>query len=73
MNAETLCGGRTEMRVTVSGGASYQRDLASGSVMHVEVSGGPPGPPGPTGRPGTDSDGATDPGDICLIFDNKLI
>jgi hypothetical protein len=31
---------------------------------------GDPGPPGP---PGTPADGATDPGDLTLIFDNGLI
>lgn len=30
---------------------------------------GKDGPPGP---PGTDADGATDPGDLTLLFDNKL-
>lgn len=31
---------------------------------------GPGGPPGPEGPPG---DGAQDPGDLTLIFNNKLI
>ena len=34
---------------------------------------GPPGPEGPQGPRGTDADGATDPGDLTLIFDNRLI
>lgn len=34
---------------------------------------GPNGPSGPPGPPGTPGDGATDPGDLTLIFNNHLI
>ena len=41
-----------------------------GPVAAVIGPGGEAGPPGPPGIPG---DGATDPGDLTLIFDNHLI
>lgn len=34
---------------------------------------GPEGDSGPPGPPGADGDGATDPGDLTLIFNNQLI
>lgn len=34
---------------------------------------GPRGGPGEAGPPGTPGDGATDPGDLTLIFNNHLI
>lgn len=34
---------------------------------------GPEGQAGPPGPPGIPGDGATDPGDLTLIFDNGLI
>ena len=34
---------------------------------------GPPGGDGPAGPAGADADGATDPGDLTLIFNNQLI
>lgn len=34
---------------------------------------GPKGDPGPQGPTGADGDGAADPGDLTLIFDNQLI
>lgn len=34
---------------------------------------GPEGERGPQGLPGIPGDGATDPGDLTLIFDNGLI
>jgi len=34
---------------------------------------GPEGQRGPAGPRGIDGDGATDPGDLTLIFDNHLI
>ena len=34
---------------------------------------GKDGKDGPPGPPGRDADGATDPGDLTLVFNNKLI
>lgn len=34
---------------------------------------GPRGATGEKGRDGVDSDGATDPGDLTLLFNNRLI
>ena len=34
---------------------------------------GPSGEPGPPGQPGIPGDGAADPGDLTLIFNNQLI
>lgn len=34
---------------------------------------GRPGPEGPQGPKGLDGDGASDPGDLTLIFENQLI
>jgi hypothetical protein len=44
-------------------------------VVSTEVAGmrGPEGGQGIQGPPGVAGDGATDPGDLTLIFDNKLL
>jgi hypothetical protein len=34
---------------------------------------GPTGQSGPPGPPGTPGDGATDPGDLTLVFNNHLL
>lgn len=50
--------------------ASPLRLPVVGAVAAVIGPTGLPGPPGPPGIPG---DGATDPGDLTLIFNNHLI
>ncbi len=47
--------------------------LAGPRVGGVAAVVGPPGGNGPPGPAGADGDGATDPGDLTLIFDNQLI
>lgn len=42
-------------------------------VVHAIALEGRPGEPGPPGPPGIPADGAIDPGDLTLIFDNKLL
>lgn len=56
-----------ELKVTV--------DTDDDIVITTEVSGmrGPEGPQGVQGVPGIPGDGATDPGDLTLIFNNQLI
>lgn len=43
------------------------------AVLVVIGPAGDDGEPGPPGPPGQDGDGAADPGDLTLIFDNHLI
>jgi hypothetical protein len=40
-------------------------------VVRVDVA--TPGPQGPAGPAGPSGDGAADPGDLTLIFDNRLV
>lgn len=41
-------------------------------VVGPKAADGKDGDPGPAGAPGQDAPGAVDPGDLTLIFDNKL-
>lgn len=55
----------------VPGESAYQIWLAAGNTgSRADFLDSLTGPQGP---PGADSDGATDPGDLTLIFENKLI
>lgn len=66
MSANSGCDGPAVVRVPAPGAPAVVRVVVEGPQ-------GPEGKPGQQGQPGRDGDGVTDPGDLTLIFDNRLI
>lgn len=64
---------RTAVLILQTGRPNQVGQLPDGKKTSILIKAGLPGVSGPPGRPGEQGEGYQDPGDLTLIFENKLV